>query len=804
MLLNVLALASASVLITNAAGLRPAMAQSVNGQTVRRISFSNGTGTDSIVMVAPGQWKQYRQNGAFFADFVEMGRDEWSVYLRDSSRNVNLQIDLFQKTVTAETAPGQRGAIGKILSSAAMTAAAAAPANTLAEPQTAATTTMPVTTPAATPTKTAAADLEDEDFNPFADPEADATPVTTPKTDSTVKQTTTPTTTPKVPDFVNNRQNNNANNTAAATSPFVGPWVDAFAKYERKGDGLKGPVNWTAPQALVITSANPSTLNVFLENGAVFVLQKTGETTFAGSGATAQFTPVENRYTMQFNGPGLNKTFAMAQTSDGTLTRDRFSETERENRTGGFAQGTFSKEWNNMFFSYQGEDMDLFNAENGKKKRIFKQPGQRDYTLDDNMGQSLPFGVLGIRNRRSSSEQLETMITNQASFQESMSYNFGASGGDPAKAGLGVSVSREESKGSEKSSTEVKAMGIARVERYILLLDKPNIELDPLFKNNLKQVALGQMSAAQFIQNYGTHYAAAIHLGGLGKAERTMRSQEIKDFAQKSLSVSAQGGAKGVTLNGGFSQTSGSSVGSNSLFSNEKWEAVGGAGSMSSLGWAVGDDDTVPVRYDLRPLSDLLSPLFFKEEWDGADRARFLNGRANLEAAIGRYMASQPRLSNKSFGPKIYRVTFHSLVCFQNGDEGKRPAELFGKLTATLSGTDGVESVDLFNMPEGTGTRRIDCNGGEIPLNQTKLVMSGRDPAQDKAFFMLTAGMYEDDNSFDDPDDPLVLIPTPVNLSQWRADHPRTDIQGTVIGNPPGVPNWGPTIAVKASFQEVQ
>jgi len=73
----------------------------VNGWTVREVRvgpFSKGiTGTYSQKNAT--NWVEKDKAGKEVFSFTETGRDDWSVYLKDSSRGVSLQLDLHTKKV---------------------------------------------------------------------------------------------------------------------------------------------------------------------------------------------------------------------------------------------------------------------------------------------------------------------------------------------------------------------------------------------------------------------------------------------------------------------------------------------------------------------------------------------------------------------------------------------------------------------------------------------------------------------------------------------------------------------------------
>lgn len=71
-------------------------AKSVTGRTVTSVKVPNG----KFVRTGGGAWTEYDASGKRTYTFRETGRDAWSVYLNDTSRNVQLQLDLHRKWVS--------------------------------------------------------------------------------------------------------------------------------------------------------------------------------------------------------------------------------------------------------------------------------------------------------------------------------------------------------------------------------------------------------------------------------------------------------------------------------------------------------------------------------------------------------------------------------------------------------------------------------------------------------------------------------------------------------------------------------
>lgn len=72
----------------------------VKGYNVQIITHAN---QGSFAQIGKGQWAEYNNRGQITFKFVERNRDEWSVYLYDQSRDVNIQLDLHRKKVRYST-----------------------------------------------------------------------------------------------------------------------------------------------------------------------------------------------------------------------------------------------------------------------------------------------------------------------------------------------------------------------------------------------------------------------------------------------------------------------------------------------------------------------------------------------------------------------------------------------------------------------------------------------------------------------------------------------------------------------------
>lgn len=788
----------------------PLMAQSVQvtGYNLTRVEIPGDNGTEVFTKLANGEWVQIGGRGEVRFRFVETGRDATSVYLHDLARDFKMQIDISDRSLSFRNANGEKAVF------ATMSAMSATPV----QPNAA---SLPPPKPVITPQQQTQPAVDDGEYNPFADP---AEPATTPS-----QSTTTAAKPASNLDIITNAANNrpaftqrdSGGGAAAAAnsgSPFDGQWVAEGKIAEEQGNGITTAISWTFREALWITTAADGSMTIHFDANPAgsATLNKTGENRYSGSGYSADFATIDKKnIRLTLTGGGSSREYNISTVPSGAkLSRSRIKpETDDEIDT--FTAGNLVPRYNDMFLSYRSEKMDLFNAGRGAGPRIFKAPGTQDFSIESNLqSKTIPYGLRGQEIRRTEGNQLESMMTNMSSFEKSMSLNFGVSGSFRGASG-GWEVTREESKGAERTDGTTKAYGIARSEVYALFIDKPNMLLDPGFKYDILQLADNRMSAQAFRTKYGTHYANAIHYGGIGKNQREVTTAEYKKWAKESTGYKQEGGfdagpVGSLKAKGGLTMASGNANGGTSMFSTESWKSVGGSGSMTSTGWNVDERNSVPIRYDLRPLSELISPIFFGDEWSSPKRSALLNARNALDTEITSYLRSQPKAEDKMLGPIIYRLTFHSLKCVSNGDDGTGPAILYGKISASVHGLEGYQDVTLFNTSYDNvdSSESFSCSGGkEYPINTSVYVAGNRNPAGagQGSFKIVSEGVHEYDPTAVDYDEAIAVSQTDkwIYLKDWNAKQSRTDLEGTAL-----ITNEGnakaPDIRVRVSFEAIQ
>ena len=85
-----------------------------NGRNVHLVNYTTSQGqSGSFFQEGRSEWRQDMASGNK-AHYREMNRDEWSVYLRDEARGIEVQLDLFTHKVMTSTAQRPRMVMAEI------------------------------------------------------------------------------------------------------------------------------------------------------------------------------------------------------------------------------------------------------------------------------------------------------------------------------------------------------------------------------------------------------------------------------------------------------------------------------------------------------------------------------------------------------------------------------------------------------------------------------------------------------------------------------------------------------------------
>ncbi|OED34390.1 hypothetical protein AB833_32465 [Chromatiales bacterium (ex Bugula neritina AB1)] len=302
----------------------------------------------------------------------------------------------------------------------------------------------------------------------------------------------------------------------------------------------------------------------------------------------------------------------------------------------------------NVRSNFVGYDITQLNPHNylkshGIKKHVFAYPSDesRNYrTTDNNL--IIPLGMFYKSDLGGAENEHTVMVAGSSQYQHAWSVGLGFNLGFGLD-GIGASYSAnlEYARQREDRESRKVVVGITRTTEtsYALVLDRANIKLGTEFRRevlHLRDKLLMQepVSMQHIIRQFGTHYPYAVTYGGMAFLETEyseqlvahMTERQVSFEQQASFSFSQKSGADDCRCSQESEGPASLNIGASSSVSDRRrleqeaqksddsriFGTYGGALSRGQ-GWSLSPGQEVPLFFDLRPLSQLLSPLFFDD-----------------------------------------------------------------------------------------------------------------------------------------------------------------------------------------------
>lgn len=233
-------------------------------------------------------------------------------------------------------------------------------------------------------------------------------------------------------------------------------------------------------------------------------------------------------------------------------------------------------------------------------------------------------------------------------------------------------------------------------EQFALVVDKANLTLDPMFvaavQHLLDKVDQSEMDTQcqqyktvlecelnNLIVNYGTHYAYATTYGQVGQLVNTMTKDQVMALHETGVDLTTGASAgfkipltedlKGPSISGEGGVDSGTAQTNKTQIENTLQKNMGkfrclGSVSCSENGMP-GGEGVAPVRYDLRPISDLLGPPFFTEH------PKISGLRDQLRKSIAEHIYGlNPQVAKGEVSARFYKFTDITLDKCMNETRG--------------------------------------------------------------------------------------------------------------------------------------
>lgn len=297
--------------------------------------------------------------------------------------------------------------------------------------------------------------------------------------------------------------------------------------------------------------------------------------------------------------------------------------------------------WGDTFSSEQRPAMSEFNFRGyhiarmdprnyqlgtGTSTRLFRWPSDDsvDYQTST-VGRIVPHGVF-LRNDREAAETSKSFdASNSQEHQSAWNVNLGFSIGIPGLASFGANGGYRQEHQEMYGRQKGYSVSMITETKYALVLDRSRMNLDPDFRAAVQLLA-DRILAGQdlsngrlyrkFIREWGSHYPHAVTYGGMAYQELSYTAEEMSEMTAAGYDIKTQASAtiEGVSL--GQEMGGGHSWSDKYAHSRRDQEGmvrtIGGDISLGG-GWNLPDHHEVPVMLDLRPITELFSPLFFDD-----------------------------------------------------------------------------------------------------------------------------------------------------------------------------------------------
>ena len=331
-------------------------------------------------------------------------------------------------------------------------------------------------------------------------------------------------------------------------------------------------------------------------------------------------------------------------------------------------------------------DITLVNPSNFQDKNcteksiLFDLPAGTSKNYSQSGDSVVPYGWLYSSVSGGSNKNSTSMISSSADMMNSMQKSTGFHVGGEVSGGLpGLFSVKAKFNVTKNQSVSQKIQNLYSQEQtysaheylelqYVYVLDKQNVRLGetiggiPGFKAAIEDLRTLQKRDGEvkpdtldgFIELWGTHYAFAATFGARGSALNSYSKSEVQQLIDKGVKLdSAWSAGLSVTV---FGQGGGVDGGQTSSQAQEQYQnmqkitskgftnasCVGGLscsedGQVSPGAW-------VPIYVDLRPLSELFGPPFYKDE----DTAILLRDQLEKRINLRSFAAPHPSFRGPS------------------------------------------------------------------------------------------------------------------------------------------------------------
>jgi MAC/Perforin domain len=307
---------------------------------------------------------------------------------------------------------------------------------------------------------------------------------------------------------------------------------------------------------------------------------------------------------------------------------------------------------------------------NGTLVFAFPTEDSKDYVRVEDLPDQpfLPLGLSGMPLDNKEELAHTEMVSSAKDQMQSWSVTLGLSAGIEGLMDIGVEGSVHD-KLEEQTKTESRYTVSRKVaKKWVIHADIPSHRLHDDFINAVKQRTIALLNNPDsdprwddFVTSYGTHYTHAITQGSIEFAETRFSLQaETKAHTQGlDLKTEASAVIEGAKLGASFDYS-------------KEWEDKTGIeiSKEDIASYSFGTDFPMGIFFDLRPLYELFSPVFFSYNPadDTGKYAPFIwhTARKSFYDFLVKRGVNKP--SEIDYIPRVFKVTFPTITVKFNGN----------------------------------------------------------------------------------------------------------------------------------------
>ncbi|GJL92135.1 MAC/perforin domain-containing protein [Hyphococcus sp.] len=306
---------------------------------------------------------------------------------------------------------------------------------------------------------------------------------------------------------------------------------------------------------------------------------------------------------------------------------------------------------------------------NNPKAEVFRRVS-RGYAIDEK--RIIPLGMKIVKEdvqgmvhyTAATSSEREFQKMNRSAYGEKIAFGLQTDIGDVGLSS-GANIAREKFSSLKQSNYVAEENGYMRFKKYALITDHAYTQLSDAFIDAIEDARVSGDYYA-IIEKFGTHYPYAVTYGAAGKVTQYISREGFFRASGRGKEKGRTGAASLGLINAEVFTSRGAQTSSSTAVSDEYGErvftAVGGNGSWNESGFSAGEAQ-YPILADLRPLSDLLSPIYFADEPEIYRRVKY-----EFADAIAEYLYQYAALSEESLLPDLSEyIAIEGCWAFRDG-----------------------------------------------------------------------------------------------------------------------------------------